>query len=112
MPEASLQTILEENPDSESQGSTEIVTETAAIQPRFPPFHGGRIFNVSINNPPRDGETDEDRTTRVNRNANHAPPIDATLDNKIGVKQSKKAKSSRFLIKYCYYTSRYIRMST
>ena len=36
--EASLHTILEESPDSESQGSTKTVTEIAAIQPPFPPF--------------------------------------------------------------------------
>ena len=37
-PEASLHTILEENPDSESQGSIETVAETTAIQPPFLPF--------------------------------------------------------------------------
>ena len=37
-PEASLHTILEENPDFESQGSKEIIAETAAVQPPFPPF--------------------------------------------------------------------------
>jgi len=36
--EESLHTILEENLDSESQGSIETVTETAAVQPLFPPF--------------------------------------------------------------------------
>ena len=50
----------------------EIVVETAAIQPPFPPFHGGWIFNVSIDSPPWDGETDEDRAAHVNRNANRA----------------------------------------
>ena len=50
----------------------EIVAETAITQPSFPPFHGGGIFNVSIDNPPRDGETDEDHTAHINRNANHA----------------------------------------
>jgi len=70
-PEASLHTILEENLDSESQCSTETVVETAAIQPPFPPFRGGGIFNVSIDSPPQDGETYEDRVARVNRNANH-----------------------------------------
>ena len=71
-PEASLHTILEENPDSESHGSMETIDETAAVQPPFPPFRGGGIFNVSIDSPPWDGETDEDRTARVNRNANRA----------------------------------------
>ena len=49
-----------------------IVTETATTQPPFPPFHGGRIFNVNIDSPPRDGETEEDHVACVNRNANHA----------------------------------------
>ena len=71
-PEASLQTIHEENPDSESQGSTKTIAEIAAVQPPFPPFRGGRIFNVSVDSPPWDGETDEDRTAHVNRNANCA----------------------------------------
>ena len=71
-PKVSLHTILEESPDFESQGSTETIAETAAIQPPFPPFRGGRIFNVSIDSPPWDGETDEDRIAHVNRNANHA----------------------------------------
>ena len=51
-PEGSLHTILDENPDFESQGSTEIVTETAAVQPPFPPFRGSRIFNVSVDHQP------------------------------------------------------------
>ena len=69
-PKASPHTILEENPDSKSQGSTETITETTAVQPHFPPFRGGGIFNVSIDSPPWDGETDEDRVARVNINAN------------------------------------------
>ena len=71
-PKASLHTILEENLDSESQGSTETVAETTAVQPPFPPFCGGEIFNVSIDSPPRDGETNEDHAAHVNRNANCA----------------------------------------
>ena len=71
-PEASLQTILEENLDSESQGSMKIVAETTTVQPPFPPFHGGTIFNVSVDSPPQEGETEEDRATRVNRNINRA----------------------------------------
>ena len=71
-PEASLQTILEENPNSESQGSTETVTETTVVQPPLPPFRGGRIFNVSVDSPPQDGEIEEDHAARVNRNINCA----------------------------------------
>ena len=50
----------------------EIVTEITTVQPPFPPFHGGGIFNVSIDSPSRDGETDEDCAARVNKNANRA----------------------------------------
>ena len=71
-PEASLQTILEENPDSKSKGSMETAAETTTTQPPFPPFRGGRIFNVSIDSPPWDGETEEDHTARINRNINRA----------------------------------------
>ena len=71
-PEASLQTILEENTDSKSQGSTETIAETSAEQPPFPPFHGGAIFNVSVDSPPREGETEEDHSARINRNINRA----------------------------------------
>ena len=67
-PEASLQTILEENPDSESQGSMETLAETFTGQPPLPPFRGGAIFNVSIDSPPRNGETEEERATRENQN--------------------------------------------
>ena len=69
-PEEPLPTILEENLDSESQRSTEVITETATIRSPFPPFRGGGIFNVSVDSPPQDGETDEDRASRINRNAN------------------------------------------
>ena len=71
-PKASLQTILEENLDSESQRSTETVAETTAVQPPFHPFYGGEIFNVSVDSPPRDGETKEDRAAHISRNANRA----------------------------------------
>ena len=47
----------------------ETVAETSIEQPSFPPFHGGAIFNVSVDSPPREGETEEDRATCVNGNA-------------------------------------------
>ena len=50
----------------------ETVSETSAIQPPFPPFRGGEIFNVSVDSPPRDWETEEECVTRVNRNVNRA----------------------------------------
>ena len=73
---ASLQTILEENPDSESQGSTEPLAETFTKQPPPLLFRGGAIFNVSIDSPPQNGETDEERAARENRNANRAQRCD------------------------------------
>ena len=69
-PETSLQTILEENPDSNSQGSTETVVETTPTQPPFPPFRGGRIFNVNVDSPSRNGETEEEHAACVNQNIN------------------------------------------
>ena len=50
----------------------ETVAETSIEQPSFPPFHGGTIFNVSVNSPMREGETEEDRIARINRNVNRA----------------------------------------
>ena len=50
----------------------ETIAETTAVQPPFPPFRGGGIFNVSVDSPPRDGETKEDRAARINRNFNRA----------------------------------------
>jgi len=71
-PEASLQTILEENLDSESQGSMETIAETTTELSLPPPFCGGAIFNVSVDSPSWEGETEEDQTAHVNRNVNHA----------------------------------------
>ena len=48
----------------------ETIAETIAVQPPFPPFRGGRIFNVSVDSPPQDGETKEDNAACVNRNIN------------------------------------------
>ena len=72
MPQSITQTILEENLDSESQGSMETVPKTTTEQPPFPPFRGGAIFNVSVDSPPREGETEEDHAARFNRNINYA----------------------------------------
>ena len=49
----------------------ETVAETTAVQPPFRPFRGGRIFNVSVDSPPWDGETEEDCAAHVNRNTNY-----------------------------------------
>ena len=69
---ASLQTILEENLDSESQGSMETLAKTFTEQLPLPPFQGGAIFNVSVDSPPQDGETEEECVARENQNINHA----------------------------------------
>ena len=70
-PGVSLQTIPEENPGSESQGSTETLAETFTEQ-LLPPFRGGAIFNVSIDSPPRNSENEEEHVAHENRNINHA----------------------------------------
>ena len=48
----------------------ETVAETTIELLPLPPFRGGAIFNVSVDSPPREGETEEDRATHVNRNIN------------------------------------------
>ena len=71
-PGASLQTILEENPGSESQSSTETIAETTTERLPLPPFRGGAIFNFSVDSSPRNGETEEERATHENRTVNRA----------------------------------------
>ena len=48
----------------------ETVAETTAKQPPFPPFRGGAIFNVNVDRPPWERETEEDHAAHVNRNIN------------------------------------------
>ena len=50
----------------------ETVTETTTELLPLPPFRGGAIFNVSVDSLLREGEIEEDRAARVNRNVNHA----------------------------------------
>ena len=71
-PGVSLQTIPEENPGSESQGSTETLAETFTEQLLLPPFWGGTIFNVSVDSPPQNGKTEEECIARENWNVNRA----------------------------------------
>jgi len=71
-PVAPLQTIPEETLGSESQGSTETLAETFSKQFLLPPFRGGAIFNVSIDSPPQNVKTKEERIARENRNVNRA----------------------------------------
>ena len=70
-PKASLQTILEENLDSESHGSMEIVAETTTELLPLPPFRGSAFFSVSIDSPPQNGKTEEERAAHENQNVNH-----------------------------------------
>ena len=91
-PGASLQTILKENPDSGSQGSTETLVETFTKQIPLPPFQGGAIFNVSIDNPPRNGETDEECAARENRNVNRTQ----RRENKRALAMAEAARNNQF----------------
>ena len=50
----------------------ETVTETTTELLPLPPFCGGAIFNASIDSPPQNGETEEERATHENQNINHA----------------------------------------
>ena len=69
---ASFQTILEENPDFESQGSTETVAEMTTELLLPPPFHGDTIFNISVDSHPRNGEIEEERVACENQKINRA----------------------------------------
>ena len=50
----------------------ETIAETTTELLPLPPFRGGAIFNVSVDSPPWEGETEEDHATHVNRNINRA----------------------------------------
>ena len=89
-PGVSLQTIPEENPGSESQGSTETLAETFTEQLPLPPFRGGAIFNVSVDSPPRNGETEEERVARENRNVNHAQ----RRENEVAIARAEAARNN------------------
>ena len=65
-----LQTISEETLGSESQGSMETLAETFSEQLLLPSFWGGAIFNVSIDSPPRNGETQPGHISTENRTPN------------------------------------------
>ena len=91
-PGVPLQTILEETLGSESQGSMETVVETFSEQLLLPSFRGGAIFNVSIDSPPRNGETDEERAARENRNVNRAQ----RRDNECALAMAEAARDNQF----------------
>ena len=48
----------------------ETLAKTTTEQLPLPPFCGGAIFNISVDSPPWEGETEEDRAACVNRNVN------------------------------------------
>ena len=50
----------------------ETITEMTTELLLPPPFHGGAIFNISVDSPPRNGETEEECVARENRNVNRA----------------------------------------
>ena len=89
-PEVSLQTIPEENPGSESQGSTETLVETFSEQLFLPPFRGSAIFNVSVDSPPQNGETEEERVARENQNVNRAQH----RENKAAIARAEAARNN------------------
>ena len=49
----------------------ETVTETTTELLLPPLFCDGAIFNVSIDSPPQNGKTEEERAARENRNINY-----------------------------------------
>ena len=50
----------------------ETLAETFTEQLLLPPFRGAAIFNISVDSPPRNGETEEECIPRENRNINRA----------------------------------------
>ena len=50
----------------------ETVAETTTELVPLPPFRSGAIFNVSVDNPPWNGEIEEECTAHENQNVNHA----------------------------------------
>ena len=50
----------------------ETVAETTIELLPLPPFCGGAIFNISIDSPPQNGETEEERVAHENQNVNRA----------------------------------------
>ena len=90
-PGAHLQTIPEETPGSESQGCTKTLAETFSDQFLLPLFWGGAIFNVSIDSPPRNSKTEEERVAQENRNVNHAQ----RRENEAAIARAEAARNNR-----------------
>ena len=70
----------------------ETLAKTFSEQLLLPPFWGGAIFNVSIDSPPRNGETDEERAARENRNANRAQ----RRENERALAMAEAARNNQF----------------
>lgn len=62
--DASLSTVLEES--SRSTHSAMVLDDEE--YPRFPPGFGGMIFNISADEPSRDGEIEQEKAARVEWN--------------------------------------------
>ena len=72
----------------------ETLVETFTEQPPLLPFWGGVIFNVSIDSPPRNGETDEERAARENRNINCAQ----RRENERALAMAEAARDNQFVL--------------
>jgi hypothetical protein len=67
----SLSTTQEESTGSTSSTRTHVVTNPYEEEfPAFPPGFRGAIFTISADEPSREGEIDQERAARVERNAN------------------------------------------
>ena len=70
----------------------ETLDETFTEQPPLLPFRGGAIFNVSIDSPPRNGKTDEERAAHENRNVNRVQ----RRDNEHALAMAEAARDNQF----------------
>ena len=65
-PSESLRTVLVESSDSLQNASPQ------EEFPEYPPGFGCRVFNISADEPPRDGEPDQEKAARIERNVERA----------------------------------------
>ena len=69
----------------------ETLAETFSEQLLLPPFQGGAIFNVSIDSPPQNGETEEQRVARENQNINRVQ----RRENEVAIARVEAAQNNR-----------------
>jgi len=69
----------------------ETLAKTFTEQLLLPPFRGGVIFNVSVDSPPRNGKTEEERVARENRNVNRAQ----RRENEAAIARAEAARNNR-----------------